>query len=97
MIYTNNSENIGEAKDKNVLMPKYKELTIKGCKYKFKDTYKTGYCYRRINRTICKLIMFILFEEFLKIKDINNNTDEIKITINSKQQNHTCSSKTHLL
>ena len=90
MIDTNNSENIGEAKDKNVLIPQYKELTIKGYKYNYKGTYKNGYCYRWINRTICKLIILILLLEFHKIKDIKNITD----SINSKQQIHSSLQKT---
>ena len=49
------------------------------------------------NRTICKLTIFILFEEFIKIKNNEINNNEIKITINSKQQTHTCSKKTVLI
>ena len=40
---------------------------------------------------MCKLTILILLEEFLKLKDINNITDEIKIIINSKQQKYKCS------
>ena len=39
----------------NKIQPEYKELNINGFKYKFKDVYKSVYCFRCINRTICKL------------------------------------------
>ena len=45
----------------NKIQPEYKELTINGFKYKFKDVYKSGYCFRCMNRTICKLIILKIF------------------------------------
>ena len=77
--------------------PEYNELIINGYKYKYKVTNKIGFCFRCINRTICKLTILILFEEFIKIKNTEINNNEIKITINSKQQTHTCSKKTVLI
>ena len=34
------------------------ELNILGFKYKHKDTYSTGFCYRCIYRSTCKLTIF---------------------------------------
>ena len=42
------------------------EINIKGYKYKYKDTYKKGYCYRCIHRYICKLTILICFTEYKK-------------------------------
>ena len=44
-------------------------LTIKGYKYKFKDKYKAGYCYRCISRKDCKLTILIKNDEYIKIKE----------------------------
>ena len=38
------------------------EININGYKYKYKDTYKKGYCYRCIHRYICKLTILIALE-----------------------------------
>ena len=43
------NQNTGKNKPLNSLL----ELNILGYKYKYKDTYSTGYCYRCIYRIKC--------------------------------------------
>ena len=69
-----------------------KEINIGNYKYKFKDTLKKGYCYRCVNRASCKLTILIEEAEYKKIME-NNKSENIKYTINSKQQEHTCIEK----
>ena len=68
------------------------QITIKDYIYTKKDIYKKGVCYRCQNRAKCSLTILIEFEE---IKKINNKekSENIKYTINSKQQIHTCEKK----
>jgi hypothetical protein len=69
-----------------------KEINIGNYKYKFKDTLKKGYCYRCVNRASCKLTITIDKTEYKKIIQ-NINKENIKYTINSRQQEHTCIEK----
>ena len=64
------------------------ELNILGFKYKYKDTYSTGYCYRCIYRLTCKLTILITFEEYNKLIKKELEIEEIKFTINSKEKKH---------
>ena len=72
------------------------ELNILGYKYKYKDTYSTGYCYRCIFRSTCKLTIFLSYEEYNKLLNKELNIEEIKFTINSKQKQHNCT-KTEII
>ena len=65
------------------------EIKIRGYTYKYKDTYKSGICYRCQHRYSCKLTILISFDEYEKLKKGIDNT-EIKITVNSKQKEHKC-------
>lgn len=69
------------------------ELNIAGYKYKYKDKYKNGYCYRCINRASCKLTITISFEEYAKILNKKDTNFKINFTVNSKQQQHSCITK----
>ena len=71
------------------------ELNILGYKYKYKDTYSTGYCYRCIFRSTCKLTILISFEKY-KLLNKELNIEEIKFNINSKQKQHNCT-KTEII
>ena len=72
------------------------EINIKGYKYKYKDTYKKGFCYRCIHRYICKLTILIYFDEYNKLID-NDKNATIKYEVNSKQKTHTCNSNNNII
>ena len=58
----NNHElNRNSISGKNKPLNSLLELNILGHKYKYKDTYATGYCYRCIFRSTCKLTILISF------------------------------------
>ena len=65
-----------------------RELNIKGYKYKYKDKYNSGFCYRCIFRKSCKLTILISNEDYKKILDKYIENNEISYIINSKQKNH---------
>ena len=65
------------------------EININGYKYKYKDTYKKGYCYRCIHRYICKLTILICFTEYKKLFN-KEDSSSLKYEINSKQKKHIC-------
>ena len=98
MDISNNSQN--ESIDNNVIQTKINsplnEINIKGYKYKYKDTYKKGFCYRCIHRYICKLTILIYFDEYNKLID-NDKNATIKYEVNSKQKTHTCNSNNNII
>ena len=61
-----------------------KDLTIDGYKYKLKDIYSNGYCFRCMFKATCKLTILILFSEYSKLIDSKDKKTKIKYTINSK-------------
>ena len=73
----NNDSNNDAHKDK------INEINIKGYKYKYKDTYKKGYCYRCIHRYIYKLTILICFTEYKKLFNTEDSSS-LKYEINSK-------------
>ena len=68
------------------------QITIEEYTYTKKDIYKKGICYRCQNRSQCSLTIIIEIPELKKIINKNKET-EIKYTINSKQDAHTCVKK----
>ena len=68
------------------------EINILGYKYKYKDIYKKGYCYRCVHRNKCKVTILITKEKYNKIRK-NNNNKQLQFTINSTQKEHTCNPK----
>ena len=79
-------------KDTEITEP-IKEINIGEYKYKYKDKYKKGYCYRCVNRASCKLTIVISFEDYKRIINKKEKEANINYVINSKQQEHTCKIK----
>ena len=93
---SDNESNTKLISRKNKPLNSLLELNILGYKYKYKDTYSTGYCYRCIFRSTCKLTILISFEEYNKLLNKELNIEEIKFTINSQQKKHNCT-KTEII
>ena len=62
------------------------ELNILSFKYKYKDAYSTGDCYRCIYRSTFKLTILITFEEYNKLIQKELEIEEIKFIINTKEK-----------
>lgn len=62
------SSDVGKNEDEfnNVNISPLSELFIDTYKYKYKDSYKSGICYRCIHRAKCKLTILISYQEYKK-------------------------------
>ena len=57
-----------EKKKENSIKSPLNEINIKGYKYRYKDTYKKGICYRCIHHMKYKITILLPLEEYEKIQ-----------------------------